>query len=58
MAELPIAPVNTPLDRHAAPIAAVRKALEDLRFGQVLLTLHDGKVVQLDVTERHRFTES
>jgi len=32
------------------------KAVEALRYGQVQLTVHDGKVVQLDVTERHRFS--
>ena len=43
-------------DRHAASIAAVRQALDNLRFGQIVLTVHEGKVVQLDVTERQRFT--
>lgn len=31
------------------------KAVSELRYGVVQITVHDGKVVQLDVTERHRF---
>jgi len=37
-------------------LAAVAHALSQLRYGAVHLTVHDGKVVQLDVTERQRFT--
>lgn len=33
---------------------AVRQALADLRFGAVLLTVHDGRIVQIDVTEKRR----
>jgi hypothetical protein len=40
----------------AEPIlATLGQAVERLRFGVVQLTVHDGKVVQLDVTEKHRF---
>lgn len=39
-----------------ATLAAVADALSRLRYGAVHLTVHDGKVVQLDVTERQRFT--
>jgi len=39
-----------------ATLAAVADALTRLRYGAVHLTVHDGKVVQLDVTERQRFT--
>lgn len=41
---------------HHATLAAVADALASLRYGAVHLTVHDGKVVQLDVTERKRFT--
>jgi len=38
------------------PVAeALAAAVADLRYGVVQLTVHDGKVVQLDVTERQRF---
>jgi len=48
----------TPLrDRpHAEALKAVERALEALRFGSVQLILHEGKVVQIEVTERQRFT--
>lgn len=36
-------------------IEAVRKALETLRYGSVTLTVHDARIVQLDITERRRF---
>jgi hypothetical protein len=41
---------------HQATLAAVSEALSKMRYGAVHLTVHDGKVVQLDVTERQRFT--
>ena len=34
----------------------VAEALERLRYGVVQLTVHDGKLMQVDVTERLRFT--
>lgn len=36
-------------------LQAVGEAVSRLRYGVVQLTVHDGKVVQLDVTERQRF---
>ncbi|MPS68915.1 YezD family protein [Novosphingobium aerophilum] len=36
-------------------IASVRDALKNLRYGNVSLTIHDGRVVQIDVTEKKRF---
>ncbi len=51
------------ITRHAdrnrdgkAPIEAVAGAIGDLRFGTIQLTVHDGRAVQLDVTERQRFS--
>jgi hypothetical protein len=41
---------------HQLTLAAVAEALSTMRYGAVHLTVHDGKVVQLDVTERQRFT--
>lgn len=37
-------------------ISAVGEAVGRLRYGVVQLTVHDGRVVQLEVTERQRFT--
>ena len=51
-----------PITRHAdrnrdgkAPIEAVARAIGDLRFGTIQLTVHEGRLVQVDVTERHRY---
>ncbi len=35
-------------------LASVREALAGLKFGNVSLTVHDGRVVQIDVTEKKR----
>lgn len=46
-------------DASAVPgpvLAALSEAVGRLRFGVVQLTVHEGRVVQLDVTERQRFT--
>ncbi|KEQ52615.1 YezD family protein [Sphingobium chlorophenolicum] len=44
--------------RHdiAISIEKVRSVLEALRFGSVTLTVHDARVVQIDVTEKTRLT--
>ena len=38
------------------PLRTVLEALNRLRFGAIQLTVHDGKLVQVDITERKRFT--
>lgn len=38
-----------------AVLDAVNEAIGRLRFGTVQLVVHEGKVVQLDVTDRIRF---
>lgn len=35
----------------------VADALETLRFGVIQLTIHDGRPVQIDITERRRFAQ-
>ncbi len=47
---------NDPRLAVPSAIDAVADALSQLRYGAIVLTIHDGRVVQLDVTERHRFT--
>ena len=37
-------------------LACVREALVAVRFGSVAITVHDGRVVQIDVTEKKRLT--
>jgi hypothetical protein len=38
------------------PIRSVLDALAALRFGAIQLTVHEGKLVQVDITERKRFS--
>ena len=40
----------------AVSIDKVRGVLEALRFGSITLTVHDARVVQIDVTEKTRLT--
>lgn len=42
-------------DRSPA-LQIVLDALNRLKFGAIQLTVHEGKLVQVDVTERQRFT--
>jgi hypothetical protein len=35
-------------------LASVREALIGLKYGNVSLTVHEGRVVQIDVTEKKR----
>lgn len=39
-------------------LAHVVEALGRLRFGDIRLTVHEGRLVQVDVTERTRFSQS
>jgi hypothetical protein len=43
---------DTPADE---PLGLIAKALRNIRFGAIQLTVHDGRVTQVDVTERRRF---
>lgn len=45
---------DTAQQRLERGLLEVRQALENLRFGTVTLTIHDGQVVQIDISERHR----
>jgi len=44
------------IDHHASALALVRQALEKLKFGAVHLTVHEGRLVQIEVTEKTRLT--
>ncbi len=35
-------------------LVSIREALENLRYGTVSLTVHEGRVVQIDITEKKR----
>lgn len=40
----------------AAEYDAVRDAITGIQFGSVNITLHEGRIVQIDVTEKRRLT--
>lgn len=42
--------------QHANALALVAQALETLKFGAVHLTIHEGRLVQIEVTEKTRLT--
>jgi hypothetical protein len=37
-------------------LATIRDYLRKVRFGSISLTIHDGRIVQLDLTEKRRLT--
>ena len=39
-------------------IASVRTALAGLNYGSINVTVHEGRVVQIDVTEKNRLKPS
>ncbi|ODT90772.1 MAG: hypothetical protein ABS86_03355 [Sphingobium sp. SCN 64-10] len=43
-------------DVHAQALALVRQALGRLKFGAVHLTVHEGRLVQIEVTEKTRLS--
>lgn len=52
--------INTSTDNRGAPVREeainlIVEALGRLRFGAINLTVHEGKLVQVDITERKRF---
>ncbi|MGF7155736.1 YezD family protein [Novosphingobium gossypii] len=54
--------ITKPADTNASEhpllnegVQHVIEALQHLRFGTIQLTVHDGKLMQVDVTERRRF---
>ena len=42
--------------QHAHALALIGEALDKLKFGAVHLTIHEGRLVQLEVTEKTRLT--
>lgn len=53
---LPVRQPNpAPSDATEAALNAAAEAIGRLQFGVVQLVVHDGRVVQLEVTERQRF---
>jgi hypothetical protein len=42
-------------DPAAPALASVAEALGRMRYGAIQLIVHDGRLVQMEVTERQRF---
>ena len=51
---IPPTPGSEAASQIEASITSVREALWGLRYGQISLTVHEGRVVQIDVTEKRR----
>ena len=49
-------PASDPASLIEESISSVRQALSELRYGNISLTVHEGRVVQIDVTEKRRLT--
>ena len=52
------APAHDPTPNSTArqTLESVVEALERVRYGAIQITIHDGRPVQIDVTERRRFS--
>lgn len=48
------APAAGPAPHSDDALSAIREYLARLRFGSIEITVHDGRIVQLDVTEKRR----
>jgi hypothetical protein len=47
--------LSSPSYRVPEHLRHVAEALDRLQYGVIQLTVHDGKLMQVDVTERRRF---
>ncbi len=45
----------TPLQAIEEALRVVRQKASEVRFGTITLTIHDGKLTQLEVSEKRRF---
>ena len=50
-------PVNSVAETEPAWVALVREKVEDLHYGTVQITVHDGRVIQIERSEKTRLTE-
>jgi hypothetical protein len=45
-----------PANDHSVAVEQIAQALSALRFGAISVVVHDGRVTQIDVTEKRRLT--
>ncbi len=50
------APANEQSGLRDESLQTVRQALANMQFGSITLTVHEGRVVQIDVTEKRRLS--
>ena len=43
-------------DKEKEKFEVITEALEDLNFGELQITIHEGKIVQINRIEKHRFS--
>jgi hypothetical protein len=55
-AALPATDISSHAETNRHAMTKVSAALDELEFGVITITVHAAKIVQIDVTERHRFT--
>ena len=55
MMNQPKEPAKSEPEAASRAVQTVLDALTKLRFGAIQLTVHEGRLVQVDVTERHRY---
>jgi len=49
---------QTAVGQFEQTLADVRAALANLKYGNVNVTVHEGRIVQIDVTEKKRLKPS
>jgi hypothetical protein len=53
--EMPDATGRSDTDLPSEVIGLIRQGLAGVRFGSLALTIHEGKITQLEITEKKRF---
>ena len=52
---MPEATSRNETDLASEVIGLIRQGLAGVRFGSLALTIHEGKITQLEITEKKRF---
>lgn len=39
-------------------LSVIEKAIQEIQFGEVQITIQDGKIIQINRLEKHRFTHT
>ena len=55
MSEITFATRAQPIQALEEALRVVREKAGSVRFGTITLTIHDGRLTQLEVTEKRRF---